>query len=207
MHNLIQFFRQLSIGLLILVMPVAYGASASQELASLLDTIKSMQASFKQTVTANSGKVLQRTTGQLTIARPNKFRWVTANPTEQIIIADGKQLWIYDKDLEQVTVKPQQKSLRDSPAAFLSGNAASVLEQYAVKKQNDVFLLTPKGNEAQFQQVSLVFVNQLLKQMNLRDNMGQTTEILFVKMDINNKIGNNVFHFIPPSGVDVIRAQ
>lgn len=170
-----------------------------------LDDIKTLKANFTQTVYSAHKKVLHSSKGQFAISRPNRFRWETKSPNQQLIVADGSIIWIYDIDLEQVSKKPQQASLAGSPAAFLSGESALIAKQYQVQSSGkNQYLLTPKQSESDFKNIKLIFSEQRLTQMKLTDGLGQTTELKFNNVVVNHSLSRNLFSFTIPKGVDVI---
>lgn len=183
-------------------------AATVDDLIARLDAIKTMQATFQQTVYSAHRKRLQSTKGSLAIVRPNRFRWRTDSPNQQVIIADGKTIWIYDIDLEQVSKKPQKGALVGSPAAFLSGDSRLIAKDYRVKSpQKDHYLLSPKQSSSDFRQIEMIFFKQRLTQMKLTDGLGQTTELKFNNVRVNHSLSTKLFSFTVPNGVDVIAQE
>lgn len=183
-------------------------ADAVADLKSYLSNTRSLQASFKQTVTNQQGKT-QESSGTLAILRPGLFRWVYQKPFEQLIISDGKQVWLYDPDLKQATVKAIGKTLESSPAALLAGN--NQFEQnYTLRTLDsrdgiDWLRAIPKQADQSFDLIKLGFSQNQLVQMELHDHFGQTTLIRFSAVKINPKLDNSQFRFTPPKDADVIR--
>jgi len=205
------------ISLILIMLPiVSYAQAPIDELARLLGNIQTYQANFQQDVKDMQGEVIQHSTGHVDLQRPGKLRWHTQKPNNQIIIADGKKIWIYDVDLDQVSVKPvdQNCNFKTSisasqkacvtPIGLLTGDAATLLKNYEIKKKNNRFTLTQDDSKAPFQSVELSFDKALLTSMRLIDNLGQTTEILFSKSTLNKTLQAELFTFTPPEGVDVI---
>lgn len=195
--------------LFFLLLTLSFGALSSSPrlaLSQLLSDIKTMQADFKQTVHSERGKILQQTTGKMAISRPGRFRWSSQLPTEQLIIADGKTLWLYDIDLEQVTVKAQKQTIGGSPAAFLSGDSQKVMENYSVLAlAGGQFQLLPKNTSSDFESIRLTFKDKKLVKMQLTDKLGQQTQLVFTAIRVNHSLSKQLFQFQIPRGVDVIR--
>ena len=176
-------------------------------LNNALSSLDNLQAEFKQTVLDDNKKVVQQSMGQVSIQRPGKFSWIYQQPYEQQIIADGKELWVYDVDLSQVTVKPMEQGLASAPIMVL-------MKKQRVETEFDVnevgqrkFLfwieLIPKKSDMEFSRVYLGLEGDTIKAMELRDNFGQSTQIGFenLRKDVIFKPGT--FKFDPPPGVDV----
>lgn len=175
-----------------------------------LSSLDSLQADFKQTVLDDTQQVVQQSMGQVTIQRPGKFTWIYKEPYEQRIIADGRELWIYDVDLDQVTVKPMQSGLATAPIMLL-------MQQQPVENEFDVaeigqrkYLywveLTPKNADMEFSMVYLGLEGDIVKAMELRDRFGQSTQIVFDNLRTGVVFKPDAFVFNPPPGVDVFGA-
>lgn len=194
---------------LVLSLPFAAHASGIDALRAFLTDTQAASARFAQMVLDRDMKKLQQATGTMQFSRPGKFRWAYQKPYEQLILSDGAQLWIYDKDLNQVTVRPLDKALGASPAALLAGK--NVLEEnYTLKDAgNDNGLewveAVPKSRDTAFDRVRIGFGKAGLEAMELRDQFGQTTVIKFADVARNPKLPPDTFNFKPPPGADVIR--
>lgn len=185
--------------------------NASTQLSSLLNNFHSMQAQFTQTIYDPQGNAIQRSAGQMALQRPGKFRWETRQPAPQLAIADGRYVWSYDKQLQQVTRRPQETNdNKSSPAALLSGSISGLSAQFNINSVAPIartdagFSLIPINKNAAFQAVRLYFNHGTLRTMRLIDNLDQTTVIQFQQVIINSAINPNLFRFIPPAGVDVV---
>lgn len=179
-------------------------------LQEYLGHVKSLRADFTQTVRSSNKQSDKVTLGKLFVKSPDRFRLEYSKPYKQTYVADGKRLWSYDADLEQVTVKAQKTLLANSPAMVLS-NPAMLDKIYQVKPDGqhdgmEWFVLTPKSknNESGFEQVSLGFSNQKLNVFEMLDSFGQRTRLKFESMQYNSDISSSTFTFTPPQGVDVI---
>ena len=144
----------------------------------------------------------------LTIKRPGRFRWDYLKPNPEIIVADGKRLWLYDVALQQVTVKPLNDTLAASPAVLLSGSndveKSFSVEDGGVKDGLQWVDLKPKVKDTDFEDVKLGFKGDDVAVMELRDNLGNTTRISFGNLQRNVSVKDEVFSFTPPKGADVI---
>lgn len=194
--------------LLMLVMSTSYAETAADILQKKLNGIKTMKASFRQVVKAKQ-RVLSRSKGSMALARPGRFRWDTKDPMAQLVVADGKKMWVYDVDLEQVTVKKQEKSLGGTAALFLSGYDDTVARDYEVKQISqgnaEGFDMKAREHKAGFQRVKMFFKGDELRGLELYDQLGQVTKVDLNQVKINPKLSESLFQFKPPKGVDVVR--
>ncbi|MDR3410539.1 MAG: outer membrane lipoprotein chaperone LolA [Formivibrio sp.] len=194
--------------LLLLACSLPASADGISELQTTLTNLHAMQGAFTQTVVTHSGKT-QISNGDFAIQRPGKFRWNYRKPYEQLIVSDGKQVWLYDPDLNQVTVKNIDKALDSSPAALLSGEN-NLDKNYTLKtlptREGLAWVeAIPKQNDSNFNRVRLGFSMNEIRKMELEDSFGQTTHIEFRMAVVNGKTDASQFNFIPPKGADVIR--
>ena len=154
------------------------------------------------------GKLSQTTNGALMLSRPGKFRWNYALPYPQEIIADGKNLWIHDVELEQVTVKPITEILTSTPFALLTSETALrenfILEEIGNIKGLTWVRLRPLVVDTDFTGVEIGLDNKAVKVMFLYDQFGQKTVIEFKDVKTNHRIPTKAYQFKPPKGVDVI---
>lgn len=182
---------------------------SQQVLLKFFSEVKSLKADFSQAVFDDNQVQLQATRGTMALKRPGRFRWDYAKPYEQHIIGDSKNIYIYDVDLEQVTVKHQEQALGDTPAQLLS-TSRPVDASFNISEmgeQNGLlwFELRPKkSEETGFERIRLGFDRQDLKRMELEDGLGHTTQLDFDQIQRNPKVDDSLFHFDPPAGVDVV---
>ena len=184
-------------------------AGASDKLRNFISTSQSGQANFTQVVQDKNGKKIQSASGTMQFVRPGKFRWVYQKPYEQIIVGDGTKFWLYDVDLNQVTVKKLDAALGSSPAALLSGNneieLAFTLTDSSSKNGLDWLDATAKAPDTGFEKIAMGFNAQgELAVMELRDAFGLKTELRFSKMQRNPQLSPSLFKFVPPKGADVL---
>lgn len=184
--------------------------TAVQRLQRFFDEVKSMRAEFTQTVGASGFATVDESKGVFRLQRPNRFRWDYTEPFEQQIIADGKNLWVYDVDMDQVIVKPLDFILGHTPAVLLSGSS-TLTEQFeidAVTEQNEDGLtwvaLRPKNKDTGYEKMHMGFDSKDIKAMELIDSFGQITRLQFTNLTRNPKMDTSIFNFSPPEGVDVI---
>ena len=197
--------------LLLLLAVLAPGASAAatvEGLKSLLEQTTTARARFAQMVLDKNMKKLQQATGTMQFARPGKFRWEYDKPYEQVIVSDGARVWLYDKDLNQVTVRKYDRALGTSPAALLAGSN-EIEKNYrfsTVGSQDGLDWLeaVPRTQDTAFERIRLGFGKAGLEAMELRDQFGQITVIKFSTIERNAKIPPEAFTFTPPKGADVI---
>ena len=186
----------------------ALAEEASDPLHSFLEELDTLKSDFTQTLIGTNGNVLEEAAGVLVMQSPGKFYWSYESPYVQKIITDGRTLWIYDEDLEQVTIKDVSESINDSPAAILSGSE-NLERHYLVENQGEIeglnmFELNPVDSENQFEKIYIGFLGKQLFLMVMYDNLGQTTRINFKNPQRNVVVDADRFDFLPPDGVDVI---
>lgn len=199
------------LAVLSLSLPLSLAAAEPAGVArmhSFLQDVKTLKADFQQTVLDGNGKQVKQSTGTLVIKRPNRFRWDYAKPNQEVIVADGKRLWLYDVQLSQVTVKPLNDTLAASPAVLLSGSN-DVEKSFTVsdlgEKDGLAWVgLIPKVKDTDFESVRLGFKDSDVAVMELKDNLGNTTRIVFDHLQRNVAVGDDGFNFTPPKGADVI---
>jgi len=196
--------------LLMIWLPLANAAPASTELTTILSNIKTLKANFTQTVLDNYQKPVQISYGKMYLQRPGKFRWEVSKPIPQQIIANESKLWIYDPDLEQVTIRSLKSTGGDSPALFLSHTNITLEKEYTVthlqKPESDLlwFSLKPKKADSMFASIQMGFKQNQIKEMQLEDHIGHTTQIVFKNIQSNITIPASLFIFKPKPGIDVI---
>lgn len=209
-----KLFRLLTVFLFSAFFSFVHAATApsattvSTELKSLLNDVKTMQAQFSQDIYDNKGKVVQNSNGTMSMERPGKFRWQVIKPIPQLIIANQNKLWIYDPDLEQVTIRKLEKATGDTPALLLSHVDTGLDKNYDVKSFDargfKWFVLIPKDKESMFEQVKLAFDKQQIVEMHLKDHLGHDTHIKFSGIHTNTTLNSSLFVFKAPKNTDVI---
>ena len=203
--------RMLLIALLaILSFPLQAAEDAAvQRLTTLLNKAQTISGRFSQLTLDGSGTQLQETSGEMALKRPGQFRWHTDAPMEQLLVSNGQTIWLYDPDLEQVTIQKMDQRLTHTPALLLSGDVSKIAESFDIilKEGGDVvdFILKPKAADSLFESLRLSFRGGMLNDMQLIDNVGQRTNILFLGVKMNPPIAASQFTFEVPAGVDVIQ--
>jgi len=175
--------------------------------------LKSLRASFSQTLVDSRSQVVDRSSGTLIVLRPGKFRWeVTPQGAKkenaQLLVADGRNVWFFDRELEQVTVKPQDAALSSTPAMLLS-SAGDFHANFTVTPAGERdglawVLVEPRGGEADFRRALLGFKKGQLARMIIDDKLGQTATVEFANVERNERVAPEEVSFAPPAGVDVI---
>lgn len=176
-------------------------------LEKFLVNTQTLEADFQQTLRTHDGEVLQQTEGKFYLDRPGKFRWNYQSPYEQIIVSDGERIWIYDVELQQVTVQKQTAGLPATPMALLedSSKLYQSFNVYPLDEQNGVYRLKLKSKtkESDFAEIVVGLDAKGLRFMQLHDQFEQVTDIVFSDILTNTKLSKDIFEFIPPEGVDV----
>jgi outer membrane lipoprotein carrier protein len=189
------------------VAALAARADAVDTLRDYVRDVKSGRASFTQTVTAADGKRRRSSGGSFEFQRPNRFRFSYDKPFEQVIVGDGQKVWIYDAELNQVTVRRFAQALGATPAALLAG--AALDEDFTLKAEGaadgiDWVRATPKASEGAFQAIRIGFRGRELAAIEILDAFGQRSLLQFSGYAANAAIAESSFRFVPPKGADVI---
>jgi outer membrane lipoprotein carrier protein len=216
---------KLLLAVLAMVAAVPAAFAGTTPLDSYLDDMKTLRATFLQTLADAHGREIDRSTGTLIVSRPGKFSWEihpqssgaaqagaasqgSGAQSGQLMVADGRNLWFLDRDLQQVTVKPADAALSATPAMLLSGTV-DVRKNFTItpapKRDGlDWVLVEPHGSEADFRHALMGFDGKDLKRMILEDKLGQTATVMFDHVERNGKVAPEEVSFTPPAGVDVI---
>ncbi len=173
-----------------------------------LNDVATLSARFEQQLIDADDAVVETSSGTLHVRRPGKFRWSYFNPYQQVLVADGLNIWSYDVDLEQVTVKAQEEALGSTPAILLGGSS-EVLDDFdyigSFTDRGTVWVrLRPKDTDNGFNKVELGFNDGNLSRMLFVDNLEQTTIVALFDVQFNELIDDETFAFAPPPGVDVV---
>lgn len=195
----------------IAMLPGLASAAALEQFKTFVATTKSAQGEFSQRLVKadkeGKARVSQESTGTFIFARPGKFIWVYQKPYEQVLQADGEKLYIYDKDLNQVTVKKLGNALGSSPAAILFGSndleKNFVLKEAGSKDGMEWLQATPMAKDTTFEQIGIGLKNGVPLAMELRDSFGQVSILTFRKFEKNPPLKPGQFKFVPPKGADV----
>lgn len=200
---------KLVIALGLTTLSFAASADGVKSLRDFYDQTHAMRAEFNQVVTDKQGRKVQEVQGEMQLKRPNKFRWDYNKPYEQQIVSDGKEVWLYDTELAQVTVRQLSKALGSSPAALLAGDDTLdknfTFTNASQKNDIDWVKAEPKVEDSGFESILLGFKAGELKEMELVDSFGLQTKISFSKIEQNPRLDNKMFLFKTPKGVDVVK--
>jgi outer membrane lipoprotein carrier protein len=182
--------------------------SGAEHLYRFFRDVHSVNARFNQVVLDEALNTIQESSGTLWIERPNKFRWDYDTPFRQEIVADGKDIWVYDKELQQVTKRALRGGLGDTPALLLAGKGR-LEEKFTIKPLDRQGSLTwaqliPKTKDGGFEDIRIGFENGKLNTLEMVDGFGQTTRVTLRDSKENPKIDAAKFTFTPPKGVDVV---
>jgi outer membrane lipoprotein carrier protein len=206
---MIRSFRPL---LLVAATSVALFAHAGprEDFARYTQGLKGLDGKFEQKVFEASGRMKEDSTGTVALSAPRLFRWEYLKPNPQLIVADGDRVWVYDPDLEQVSVKSQGSQEQQSPLYVLI-DPTELDRRYVVADAGSHdglkwISLAPKkaDDEDGFKVALLGFDGNDLRDMQLSDNLGQRTEITFSDWHRNPTFAKGLFTFTPPKGVDVV---
>jgi outer membrane lipoprotein carrier protein len=185
----------------------AHGGSIDR-LKNFMRDAHSLRAEFEQSVYGTPDKPAAASRGKMQMERPGKFRWEYTQPFKQLIVGDGEKVWIWDPDLNQVTVRKMRVALGSSPAALLAGNN-EIEKNFNLKDAGsrdgmEWLDAAPKGGEGNIESVRLAFKGNSLARMELKDSFGQVTVIRFSSVQKNPLLGEDLFRFTPPRGADVL---
>jgi chaperone LolA len=202
-------FKKIIIGLSIFMCAMTVHAAAIERLKTFIAATHSAQANFTQEVLDQNGKRIQSASGIMQFQRPGKFRWTYRKPYEQLIVGDGAKFWLYDADLNQVTVKKLDAALGSSPAALLSGSneieRGFTLAEDGNRDGLEWLQAIPRAQDSGFEKIRMAFDAQAsLVIMELKDTFGHKTVLRFSAMQRNPKFSERQFQFTPPKGADVL---
>jgi outer membrane lipoprotein carrier protein len=186
---------------------VAVRADAVDTLKDFVREVKTGHAAFTQVVTSPDGAKKKTSSGTFEFARPNRFRFSYAKPFEQVIVADGQKVWIYDADLNQVSARKLSQALGATPAALLAGGSLESdfdLSSLPAKDGLEWAQATPKAKDGAFQSVRIGFRGKALSAVEITDSFGQRSLLTFSKMVANAPVAAESFKFVVPKGADVI---
>jgi outer membrane lipoprotein carrier protein len=184
-----------------------WAEEAAQRLRAALKNLDNISAEFKQTLLDEDKNIVQQSRGTMALQRPGKFAWIYTEPFEQRIIGDGSELWIYDVELEQVTVKPMDAGISNAPIMILM-KQTDVTQQFDVSEVGQrKFLywveLKPHASDLEYSSIFIGLEDDNVRAMELQDQFGQSTQIVFENMRVGVVHNPATFKFVPPEGVDV----
>ena len=192
--------------------------SEYEQLANLLSSSHYFQAHFQQTVRDASGDIVDQSTGNIWLARPNLLRWDIVEPLEQTLIVNEQQFFQYDSDIDQLIIEPLSDQLSAMPVLLLSGNAEAIASQFIVSQikavtaqstnknapSRQLFTLKPIANDGLFEMLSLEFKGEVLQAISILDDLQQNSRFEFTAIDIETAIEDSLFELNPPADTDII---
>jgi outer membrane lipoprotein carrier protein len=185
----------------------AWAEDAEQRLKAALKNMDNLSAEFKQTLLDEDKNIVQQSSGTLALQRPGKFAWIYTEPFEQRIIADGSELWVYDVELDQVTVKPMDASISNAPIMILMKESDVTQQFNVIEVGQRKFLfwieLEPREKDLEYQRIFIGLDDGQVRAMELQDQFGQSTQIVFDNLRVGVVHNPAIFKFVPPEGVDV----
>ncbi len=198
----------LRIFLLFVIALPAHAGEGAERLQGFLDELKTLRADFVQTQLDPKEEVVEEGEGVLYLNRPGRFRLEYSSPYEQLYVADGERMWMYEIDLDQVSVREQGNALGDTPALLLS-TTAPLAENFTIEELGEHgglswLELRPNSKDTSFSFMRTAMEGEILRAMEMVDGFGNTTRLYFVSMERNPAIDEAKFQFTPPPGVDVI---
>ena len=195
----------------LLISSVLYAESnPTKDLEQQLKGFTTMKANFKQVMLNEKGKPMQNSSGSMVLKRPGFFRWYTHQPNRQILVVKKDKLYIYDIDLEQLTINEMNMQQDSAPAVLLSDSTSNLDDVYTITqkpgkaKESTWYILNPKAEQENFVWMKLLFKKSRLLNMDFKDKMGQVTKIKFSNIVLNKPIKEKIFEIKPPKNVDVI---
>ena len=202
------FVRRLVLTALVATSGLALAADGIAQLRQFVAATPSAEGEFEQTVLAQSGRKPQQASGKFAYARPGRFHWEYDRPYRQILVGDGVNLWTWDPDLNQATVRAMGDALGATPAAILFGSGeldeGFVLTEGGKDGELAWVEARPRQTDSGFESLRIGLQDGRLRRMEMRDNFGQTTLIRFTRLEPNRQLAADRFRFVPPPGADVI---
>jgi outer membrane lipoprotein carrier protein len=189
----------------------AHGDAAA-ELSVRLEALDAFHAQFEQQLLDARGNLLRTSRGELRARRPDRFRWEIIEPFPEVLIGDGETLWLWDPDLEQVTIRPYDERLRGTPALLLSGDPADLVADFEVERlpregERTRFRLRPRAEDSLFESLEMVFEAGEPRGLVIHDGLGQRTRVRFENIDLDPQPDPDRFRFDIPEGADVLREE
>lgn len=196
----------------LLLSGLAFSLQAADDVAKLqayLQQLQSLEGSFEQLTLDARGQRLQEARGSMSLQKPGRFYWHTEKPYPQLLVSNGVTLWVYDPDLEQVTIQKLDQRMTNTPALILSGDAKDLTShfdiQYVSHGKEEEFRMLPLGSDSLFEVLRLFFVDGRISALQLEDSLGQQTRVELTISAYNQPLDQKQFEFEPPTGVDVIQ--
>ena len=193
-------------GLTACIWSLSFNAPAddSAALKKKLASIRQFSAHFEQTVTDAQGKPLQNGSGEMVLQRPDHFRWEAKKPDDNLILSDGKAVWLYDPFVEQVTVMSLSKAVVNTPFLLISSTDDKIWKNYLIDQDGSAFTITSKQKDQRIESLRMVFDNQNhITRMEVSEAQGQRSEFTLSAFNANPTLKADTFNFKTPEGVTV----
>ena len=196
--------KQLLMGSILLVASSQVWADAASDLKQKLTGVSLFSAKFAQTVYDSKGKELQKASGTLLVQRPNRFNWHTTSPDESLIVADGKDVWVYDPFVEQVTALKMKDAVLNTPFVLIAGNDNSLWKNYDVTQEGDVYTVTSRNKDELIASFRITFDRQNnISRFDVKEAQGQWSEFTLSSFNRKPVLKGNEFVFKIPKGVEL----
>lgn len=202
--------KRISFTLLLLSLSgLALAENAAEKLQGYLQQMQTLEGHFQQITLDARGQRMQEAQGSMQLAKPGRFYWSTQQPYPQVLVSNGTTLWVYDPDLEQVTIQTLDERTTQSPAVILTGEASDLTKHFTITSSNSgqqlVFNLIPLQQDSLFEALSLHFTDSRISALQLTDSLGQKTRVDLTITQFNQPLDNQNFEFEVPANVDVIQ--
>jgi chaperone LolA len=192
----------------VVLLPLADAAAGREQLEQFITSTTAWQAEFQQEVYNEQEQLVEKAAGRFSLLRPGMFRWEYTAPWDQTIVADGERVWLYDADLEQVTIRSLAGGLSQTPAALLAGDvsALNAVTVVAVTGDDGISRLEMQNvdSNSDFERVTVLFRGSNLVGLELADRLGQITRIRFFSPVVNPDLSKADFELVVPDSVDII---
>ncbi len=196
--------KQLLMGTVLLMASSQVWADAAGDLKQKLASVSLFSAKFSQTVYDSKGKELQKAGGDLLVKRPNRFNWHTTSPDESLIVADGKDVWVFDPFVEQVTALKLKDAVLNTPFVLITGNDDKLWKNYDVTQQGDVYTVTSRDPAELIASFRITFDrDNNISRFDVKEAQGQWTEFTLSSFNRNPVLKGNEFVFKIPKGVEL----
>lgn len=190
-----------------MISPAMADEVAKLELIERLEAYKTISASFEQRTYKDNSIAVDVSEGQFQITKPMKFNWQVVTPFEQQVISDGETLWVYDPDLEQATYQAISDNIDQSPAMILAQPRRALADFYDVRlaanEELTIYRLMPRDTESVFDELRLIFTNNSIDEIRIKDSLGQETVLRLSDVEYDLVIDDAAFEFTPPPGTDL----
>lgn len=198
--------------LLAAVTPLVASAQATPKdnLDALLQSISTLTADVTQLIVESDGGILEESDIRLTLKKPDGFSWETISPFPELIVTNGKKLWNYQPDLEQVVIEDWDTSRSELAAQLLNGQTDNLAEEYTIteaesdNRETQEFRLSPRASDSVYEEITISFLNGTLEMIYLNNKNGERTVWQFSRLQQNLPLEDSLFEFIPPEGIEVI---